>query len=155
MPASITVSNLSWSTPDGRLVLSNLDLSFTADRIGMVGRNGVGKSTLLKLIAGDLPVQSGDIFVGGTLGVLRQTVIARPDDSVADLFGVTAALDVLARAERGAATADELAHADWTLEPRMVAALDRLGLEARPDTRLATFSGGQRTRLGLAALVFA
>ena len=48
MPASITLSDLSWSTPDGRPVLSNLDLSFGSERSGLVGRNGVGKSTLLQ-----------------------------------------------------------------------------------------------------------
>src|SRR5215217_3423764 len=53
MPASITVSRLAWSTPDGRPVLSNLDLSFGSGRTGLVGRNGVGKNTLLKLIADD------------------------------------------------------------------------------------------------------
>ena len=56
--------------------------------------------------------------------------------------------------KRGEADADALAHADWTLEARMAAALDRLGLQAGPETLLSTLSGGQRTRVGLAALVF-
>ena len=40
MSASITIANLSWSTPDGRPLFSNLDLSFDAVRTGLVGRNG-------------------------------------------------------------------------------------------------------------------
>jgi ATPase subunit of ABC transporter with duplicated ATPase domains len=153
MPA-ITLANLAWSTPDGRPVLSSLDLSFGTDRTGLVGRNGVGKSTLLRLIAGELAPHSGEVAVAGTLGVLRQAVQIAPGQTVADVFGVTAALALLRRAENGEATADELAHADWTLETRMAAALDRLGLAAQPSTLLSTLSGGQRTRLGLAALVF-
>ena len=154
MPASITVSRLAWSTPDGRPVLSNLDLSFGSERTGLVGRNGVGKSTLLKLIGGDLAPQSGEVSITGTLGMLHQTVQAAPRETVADLFGATAALALLHRAELGDADADELTHADWTLEARMAAALGRLGLQADPQTLLSTMSGGQRTRVGLAALVF-
>ena len=154
MPASITVSRLAWSTPDGRPVLSNLDLSFGGERTGLVGRNGVGKSTLLNLIAGDLAPQSGEVSISGTLGILRQTVQADPRETVSDLFGATAALALLHRAELGDAEADELAHADWTLEARLAAALGRLGLQAGPETPLSTLSGGQRTRAGLAALVF-
>jgi len=155
MPASITVSCLAWSTPDGRSVLSNLDLSFGRERTGLVGRNGVGKSTLLKLIAGDLPLQSGDVSIAGRLGVLRQTMQADARQTVADLFGASEALALLRRAELGDADADGLACADWTLEARMAAALDQLGLDAAPGTLLSTLSGGQRTRMGLAALVFA
>ncbi|GEP60847.1 ABC-F family ATP-binding cassette domain-containing protein [Reyranella soli] len=154
MSASITVSRLAWSTPDGRPVLANLDLSFGHERTGLVGRNGAGKSTLLRLIAGDLPLQSGDLSITGTLGVLRQAVQADPRQTVADLFGASEALALLRRAELGNADADGLAHADWTLEARMTAALARLGLEASPETLLSTLSGGQRTRVGLAALVF-
>jgi ATPase subunit of ABC transporter with duplicated ATPase domains len=154
MPASITVSNLAWSTPDGRPVLSDLDLSFGSERSGLVGRNGVGKSTLLKLIAGDLSPQSGALSITGTVGVLRQAIQVDPRKTVSDLFGTTEALALLGRAERGDADADGLAQADWTLETRMAAAASRLGLQVEPETPLSTLSGGQRTRIGLAALVF-
>lgn len=155
MSASITLSDLSWAAPDCPPLFSGLNLSFGPTRTGLVGRNGVGKTTLLKLIAGELLPRTGGVSVNGTLGVLRQTVLIRPDETVADLFGVTAALDVLHRADRGEATDDELADADWTLETRVAAALGRVGLAVPPDTPLATLSGGQRTRAGLAALVFA
>jgi ATPase subunit of ABC transporter with duplicated ATPase domains len=154
MPPSVTFSALSWSTPDGRPVLSNLDLAFTAERAGLVGRNGVGKSTLLALIAGELSPRAGAVTTNGTLGLLRQSVQAEPGETVAGLFGVDDAMALLARIERGEADAEALADADWTLEARMTAALGRLGLDAAPQTRLATLSGGQRMRAALAALVF-
>ena len=154
MPASITVSNLSWSTPDGRPLFSNIDLSFSAERAGLVGRNGVGKTTLLKLVAGVLQPQTGSVAVSGTIGILRQSVQVGPDETVADLFGATQALAILSRAESGEATADELAVADWTLEARIETALERAGLAAGPQTLLATLSGGQRTRAAFAALIF-
>lgn len=153
MPA-ITLSNLSWSTPDGRAVFSGLDLHFSEERAGLVGRNGVGKTTLLKLIAGEARPQSGHVTVSGTIGVLRQSLQVGERDTVADLFGATEALALLRKAERGEADADELADADWALEDRIAAALGRVGLDAGPDTRLVQLSGGQRTRASLAGVIF-
>jgi len=155
MSASIALFDLSWSAPEGRPLFSHLDLNFETGRTGLVGRNGVGKTTLLRLISGDLPVQSGRVSVDGTLGVLRQSVQVTPGETVAELFGANDALALLRRAENGSATVDELAVADWTLEARIVTALGRIGLDAHPETPLAMLSGGQRTRAGLAALIFA
>ncbi len=154
MPASITLSGLSYSTPDGRLLFDNLSIAFNAERTGLVGRNGVGKSTLLRLIAGELAPRSGTIAVGGRLAVLRQIVAPPPDMTVANLFGVTEGMALLDRAEAGEASLTELTAADWTLPVRLEAALSRLGLDVRPDTRLIALSGGEATRAALAALTF-
>jgi ATPase subunit of ABC transporter with duplicated ATPase domains len=151
---SITLSKITWATPDGHTLLSDLDLSFGAERAGLIGRNGVGKTTLLQLVTGDLAPLSGTLTVDGTLGLLRQSVQVAPDETIASLFGIVEALDLLRRAERGEADADALADADWALEARLAAALARLELNAEPETPLAALSGGQRTRAALAALVF-
>jgi ATPase subunit of ABC transporter with duplicated ATPase domains len=153
MPASITLSDLSWAAPDSPPLFSQLSLSFGQDRTALVGRNGVGKTTLLKLIAGELLPRAGGVSVCGSLGVLRQAVQSDPDETVAELFGVTKALTVLRRADRGEATDVELADADWTLETRIAAALGRVGLDAPSWTRLATLSGGQALRAGLACVL--
>ena len=155
MSASIALSRLGWSRPDGRTLFSGIDLSFGTDRAGLVGRNGVGKTTLLKLMSGDLAPQAGKVAVKGTLGVLRQVVQVTPHETIADLFGATDGLALLRRAEEGEAGVDELTVADWTLEARLASALSRVGLDATPQTPLASLSGGQRARAGLAALVFA
>jgi len=155
MPASIILTDIAWSTPDARTVLSDITLSFGPERAGLVGRNGTGKSTLLKLIAGELRPRSGTVSVNGSLGVLRQTVDVDPRETIADLFGATAVLAVLRRAESGEASAEELAEADWTLESRILSALGRVRLDAALETPLAALSGGQRTRAGLAAVAFA
>jgi len=154
MPASIILSNLSLSTPDGRSLLSDIDLTFAAERTGLVGRNGVGKTTLLAAISGDHVPQSGRVLVNGTIGLLRQDVQSPAGATVADLFGVGRALELLRRAERGDASADEIATIDWTLEARLEAALARLGFGSSAETELSCLSGGQITRVRLAALVF-
>jgi ATPase subunit of ABC transporter with duplicated ATPase domains len=155
MPASISLLDLTWSPPDHPPLFSHLNLSFGPTKTGLVGRNGVGKTTLLKLITGELHPQTGHVSIIGSLGIMRQAVQVCPHETVADLFGVTEAFSTLQRAERGEATDNELADADWTLETRLASALSRLGLNAPPETLLATMSGGQQTRAGLAALLFA
>jgi len=152
---SITLSGLTATTPDGRTLFSNLDLSFDGGRTGLVGRNGVGKTTLLAIIAGTQSPQAGKVSTTGTLGVLRQTVQVAPDETLAGLMGVAGTLDVQRRAEEGRATADELASTDWTIEARIASALARVGLDADPSTLLSALSGGQRTRAALCALVLA
>ena len=152
---SITLSGLAASTPDGRALFSDIDLSFDGGRTGLVGRNGVGKTTLLRIVAGTQAPQSGTVSVQGTLGVLRQAVQVSPGDTLADLMGIAAALALLRRADEGQATAEELASADWTLGARIEAALGRVDLHATPATPLPTLSGGQRTRAALAGLVLA
>ncbi len=152
--STITLAGLSWALPDGRNIIDNISVSFTRERTGLVGRNGVGKTTLIKLIAGSLQPFDGSVAVEGRVGLLRQAVQITAEQQIADLFGARDALHLLAKADRGEATADEMANADWTLEHRMTTALARLGLEADSQTPLAALSGGQRTRAALAALVF-
>ncbi|KQX20937.1 MULTISPECIES: ABC-F family ATP-binding cassette domain-containing protein [unclassified Sphingomonas] len=154
MSASISISQLGWSTPDGHRLLDHLDLVFAPERCGLVGRNGIGKSTLLRLIAGEIAPRAGRIVVDGTIGMMRQIVDVAPDERIADLFGVRDALAILARAEAGRASLDELAEADWTLEARLIEALSAVGLDAGPETPLAMLSGGQRSRAAIAAATF-
>ena len=155
MSASIFLHDLAWAPPGGSPLFSDLNLAFGPERTGLVGRNGVGKTTLLRLIDGRLKPQAGTVTVKGRVALLRQTVQFGETETVADLFDATDALARLARAEAGLADADDLAQADWTLEARIASALGRLNLDTTPATRLATLSGGQRTRAGLAALLFA
>jgi ATPase subunit of ABC transporter with duplicated ATPase domains len=155
MPASVTLSNLSWSAPDGIPLFSDLNLSFGPERTGIIGRNGTGKTTLLRLIADEFHPNTGLVQVSGTLGLMRQDVRTRPGDVIADLFAAGSALALLDRAEAGLADVDELVEADWTLPVRIEAALLRCGLDIDLLAPLSALSGGQRTRAGLAALIFA
>lgn len=155
MSSSITLSGVALSAPDGRLLFSNLDLSCGTERTGIVGRNAVGKTTLLRAIAGEVPLQSGHVSRPERVGLLRQAVQPQPGQSLVDLFGARAALETLARASRGEASLDELADADWTLEAQIDAALAAVGLAMPVETALARLSGGEATRAQLAALLFA
>ena len=65
MPSFITVKNLSWSTPDGHRLFSDLDISFGPGKTGLIGRNGTGKSAPLNIIAGRLTPSGGTVSHDG------------------------------------------------------------------------------------------
>jgi ATPase subunit of ABC transporter with duplicated ATPase domains len=154
MPTFITLDGLSYRTPDGRGLLDNLTLSFGAERTGLVGRNGVGKTTLLRLILGELAPTTGACVVRGRLGVLRQAFAPPPGASVAELMGVGEGLARLARLAAGEGSEEDLAEADWELEARLETALAAVGLESVALDRPAdSLSGGEATRARLAALL--
>ena len=155
MSASLTLTDLSLSTPDARPLFSGLTLAVGAERTGIVGRNGCGKSTLLHAMAGEISPVSGDISVSGRVALMDQHAGASAD-TVADALGVAGARARLARVLAGEARDDDLDRADWTLEARVEAVLARVGLPGWPLDRPArAASGGQCTRLAIARLLLA
>src|SRR5882757_386624 len=73
--AHVTCSSLAYAHPGGDLLFS--DVSFhvaPGDHVGVVGANGVGKSTMFRVIAGELPADEGDAAVGGRLAFMPQDV---------------------------------------------------------------------------------
>jgi len=151
-----TLDRVSADTPDGLRLLDNLSLAFGSERTGLVGRNGVGKSTLLRLISGDQAPSEGTIARFGSIGVLKQRHEPTPDETVADTLGVGGGVVVLDRLLAGEGTTDDLAAADWTLQERIDQALGEVGLTGLAIDRLsAGLSGGELTRLRLAGLLIA
>jgi ATPase subunit of ABC transporter with duplicated ATPase domains len=156
MSSFITLDGLSYRTPDGRALFDNLTFAFGAERTGLVGRNGVGKTTLIRLILGELAPASGSVTVRGRVGVLRQALAPPPGARVADVLGVTEALARLALIAAGEGRETDFAQADWMLEARLAEALARVGLAGLdPDRPAAALSGGEATRVALAGLIAA
>jgi ATPase subunit of ABC transporter with duplicated ATPase domains len=78
----VDVAHVSYALPDGRPLLE--DVSFRVGdgaKVALVGANGTGKTTLLRIIAGDLAPQSGTVARSGGLGVMRQFVGSVRDDT--------------------------------------------------------------------------
>jgi ATPase subunit of ABC transporter with duplicated ATPase domains len=156
MPAFITLDGLTYGTPDGRLLFDDLTFAFGEERTGLVGRNGVGKTTLLRLILGELEPSGGALAVRARLGVLRQSHAPPPSASLADVMGAADALARLERIAEGRAEPEDFDLADWTLEERLAAALFEVGLAGMDLARpAASLSGGQATRAALAGLLAA
>ncbi|MEJ5977455.1 ATP-binding cassette domain-containing protein [Novosphingobium sp. PS1R-30] len=153
MPVFLTLASVAAATPSGKPLFSDLSLSFGAERTGLVGRNGAGKSTLLRMIASELTPLAGTITRSGSIGMLHQALLA-DDASVAQALGAGEALARLDRIEAGLADEADFDLADWTLPARIDEAFAQAGLSAPAlDRPLASFSGGERTRIGIARLL--
>lgn len=125
----------------------------TRDRIGLIGRNGVGKSTLLRIIAGEVAPQHGAVRGHARLGILHQ-LAGQSHQIIAELFGAGELWQRLQNILAGNGSEDHC-EADWTLETRIEDALVKMGLpDVSGHTELQCLSGGQQTRAALAALLF-
>ncbi len=121
--------------------------------VGLFGRNGCGKTTLLSAIAGDSRPSSGTIVVQGKVGYLRQ-VRMEPGHSVAQALGVQDQLAIIDRLENGKGRDGDLDQADWTLPSRLERVLARFGIDNLPlDRSVESLSGGERCRAKLATLL--
>src|SRR3954466_9252657 len=172
----VTCTSLAYAHPGGDLLFD--DVSFhvgPGDHVGVVGANGVGKSTLFRVIAGELPADEGETRVGGRLAYMPQDVGVGGDArSRRELLtalaprALRAAGERMLAGERALAAGDEQAGMDlgtaigeWSslggyeLEGQWDAACRRIvrspfaEIAERPAV---TLSGGERKRLVLDVL---
>ena len=148
----LTLEGVSFTLADGRVLFHDLHEVFDRRRTGLVGRNGVGKSVLARLLAGELAPTAGRITRGGSVHYLSQHLA--PQGTVATLAGVQPVFDALARIENGSVDpADFDAVGErWDTRERLQSELDRCGLaHVRPDTPASALSGGEAMRVSLVA----
>ncbi len=175
----LQVSNIG-KTFAGEVILEGISFAINrGERAGLIGPNGCGKTTLLRIILGQEPPDRGSVRLGPgniRLGYLAQALDYAPDATVGAV--VKQAVAALSAAEQrvqrlaaamGQAIGPELdailasydqALADFErlggygIEARINAILDGLGLRPLdPTTPVHILSGGQKTRLGLARLL--
>jgi ATPase subunit of ABC transporter with duplicated ATPase domains len=155
---AVVCAGLSFVWPDGTPVLDQVDAAFVATRTGLIGTNGTGKSTLLRLIAGELTPTSGTITVAGDVAYLPQQLPLDTSRTVADLLGIAAKRGALHAIAAGDASAENFTTLgdDWDVEERGLLALGRLGLpgdHAFLDRRVGELSGGEAMQAGVAGLL--
>jgi ATP-binding cassette subfamily F protein 3 len=151
----------------GRLLIDHSTVQIVPGaRVGFVGRNGVGKSTLFHAIRGELPLESGSIAVPPrwTIGSLAQEAPDGPESLINVVLKADRERDALLREaetaqdpHRIADIQTRLADIDAHSAPaRAAAILSGLGFSTADQARACQeFSGGWRMRVALAATLFA
>ncbi|MDP9441538.1 MAG: energy-dependent translational throttle protein EttA [Actinomycetota bacterium] len=171
-----TMRDLRRFYPPDREVLRGINISmFPGAKIGVIGANGSGKSSLLRIMAGEDDGYTGEarLTPGFTVGYLAQepklddskTVLGNVEEGVAATTELLAAYDDLmaqwadpdADYEKLGTLQAELedkltATGAWDLERTLEIAMDALRLPA-PDADVATLSGGERRRVALCRLL--
>jgi ATPase subunit of ABC transporter with duplicated ATPase domains len=173
----VSVSNLAYAHPGGNLLFENVSFKIApGSHVGVVGVNGVGKSTLFGVIMGALPADEGDASTGGRVAHMPQDVgVAGDPRTVRELLlGLTAgalrdAGERVNAAEKALAGGDEeagmalgAAIGDWSelggyeVEAQWDAACRRIvrqSFHELADRPAITLSGGERKRLVLDVLL--
>ena len=174
--SSIVVSDLEYAPPGADSLFFDVGFGIApGEHAALVGANGVGKSTILRILSGELEADSGEFAVGGTMLRMTQEVgMANPNDTLREML-IEVAPDALRVAGRAlvaaekalaAGTDDGMGYAtaltDWgdlggyELEMRWEAAARRSVKTPITDfaTRLVSqLSGGERKRLVLDLLL--
>jgi ATP-binding cassette subfamily F protein 3 len=162
----LTISDVSIRLA-GRLLIDHATVQITPGaRVGMVGRNGTGKSTLFRAIRGEVATESGSIAIPPRwrVGSLAQEAPSGPESLIAIVLKADLERDALLREADSATDPHRIAEIQTRLvdidahsaPSRAAAILSGLGFSAADQSRpVSEFSGGWRMRVALAATLFA
>jgi ATP-binding cassette subfamily F protein 3 len=162
----LTITDLSVRLA-GRLLIDQASVQIVPGaRVGLVGRNGTGKSTLFRIIRGELASESGTISVPPRwrVGSLAQEAPNGPESLLTVVLKADLERDALLREAETATDPHRIAEIQTRLvdieahsaPARAAAILSGLGFSAADQARpVAEFSGGWRMRVALAATLFA
>ncbi len=130
-----------WKTLGGKLLFKDLDLTILpGERLGIVGPNGVGKTTLVKTLLGQVPPDKGQVLIG------VNTRVAAMDQGRVDLDDEKTVLEEVSEGSDFVPLADGPVHVRTFLR-------QMLFHQSSMDTRIGDLSGGERNRVMLARLL--
>lgn len=151
---SLSLNHVSFAWPDGRALFRNLSFTVPPGLSGIVGRNGIGKSTLARIAAGELAPTAGVVTRTDSFAYVPQDPSRVGNAAVADALGIGATVRALRAIEAGSTNpADfDAVGDDWLVEDRASTVLAALGLDGiELDRPLDGLSGGQGTMLAVGA----
>ena len=165
----ITLDHISYAHPGEPPLFTDLSAVFSAPLTGLIGDNGTGKTTLFRLILGEIKPSHGTIGAPPRIAYLPQDLGLSEHQHLADIFGITKilrALDALESGDYSPNLYDTIGDA-WDIEERTLATLAEYGFDPALATDaadphairsilmrpLSTFSGGQMVTAALTALL--
>lgn len=152
----VILQNATYIHPNKDILFHDLNLVLNPqDKLALIGNNGTGKSTLLQIIAGRLPLSSGQLQVGSTPYYIPQLLDSYNDRTIAEALGIATKLQAFLAILDGEATPENMAELndDWTIEDRSRQALEHWQLHGIDlNQKLGTLSGGQKTKVFLAGI---
>lgn len=152
----ITLQNIIYSHNNKDVLFDHISLHLNkSNKAALIGNNGVGKSTLLKIMAGDQLPQTGSVHTHSRPYYIPQLFGQLNQHTVAQVLNIEHKLNALKNVLEGQVTEEHLAvlDDDWNLEERAQEALTYWKLEDTVLTqRLGSLSGGQKTKVLLAGI---
>ncbi len=153
----IFLHHISFGFPAGDLLFNSIDLTIPSNsKSALVGSNGTGKSTLLRILAKQIEPQAGNITVHGGLFYVPQMFGNFDDLTVAECLKIDQKLEALHKITNGEVDDNyfETLNDDWDIEERSRQALQYWKLNSLEFTqKLASLSGGQKTKVFLAGMM--
>lgn len=153
----LTIQQLSYIHPNKDLLFHGIDLNVnTQEKIALIGNNGVGKSTLLKIIAQQLQASSGTFNLNADTYYVPQIYGQFNELSIAQALQVDDKLNALQAILNGDTSETHFTtlNDDWTIEERCKEALKYWQLsELDLNQKMETLSGGQKTKVLLTGML--
>ncbi|WP_205511276.1 ABC-F family ATP-binding cassette domain-containing protein [Longitalea arenae] len=152
----LILQNLSYLHPNKDVLFEHINLTVTSrEKIALIGNNGTGKSTLLRIIAGELSAHEGQLQLDAIPYYIPQLFGQYNGLTVAQALRIDEKLRALKAILAGEVTEHylQLLNDDWTIEERCQEALQYWHLqELDLNQRMDTLSGGQKTKVFLAGI---
>ncbi|MBA5760816.1 ABC-F family ATP-binding cassette domain-containing protein [Vibrio sp. 404] len=146
-------SNINHQFDNGDQLFQQLSGSMGESRVGLVGRNGVGKSILISILVGEITPTEGSVVLSSSFAIYKQqpSELLASELSIAQFLGKSAVLEAINQIEDGAYSEAlfEIVGEEWDLLSRLGQQLLAMGLPQDPYFPCAKLSGGQLARLQL------